>query len=135
MRPRARDASLSPAIPRAACRAAILQPVFQLTPNCRHASLIVSCRRSRAVMNFFPISGSVWVHGIRPPDPPRSPWSRSSVTHVPGHDCHPCARVGPTAADLVSELEEAHEQHQLGRYLKRIAAWDLVIVDELGYLP
>lgn len=40
-----------------------------------------------------------------------------------------------TAADLVSELEEAQEQHQLHRYLKRFAAWDLVIVDELGYLP
>ena len=40
-----------------------------------------------------------------------------------------------TAADLVSELEEANEQHQLHRYLKRFAAWDLVIIDELGYLP
>lgn len=40
-----------------------------------------------------------------------------------------------TAADLVSELEEANEQHQLHRYLKRFAAWDLVVVDELGYLP
>lgn len=40
-----------------------------------------------------------------------------------------------TAADLVSELEDANEQHQLHRYLKRFAAWDLVVVDELGYLP
>jgi len=40
-----------------------------------------------------------------------------------------------TATDLVSELEEAQEQHQLHRYLRRFAAFDLVIVDELGYLP
>lgn len=40
-----------------------------------------------------------------------------------------------TAAELVSELDEAQEQHQLHRYLKRFAALDLVIVDELGYLP
>lgn len=40
-----------------------------------------------------------------------------------------------TATDLVSELEEAQEQHQLHRYLKRWASLDLAIVDELGYLP
>ena len=40
-----------------------------------------------------------------------------------------------TATDLVSELEEAQEQHQLHRYLKRLSSLDLVIVDELGYLP
>ena len=40
-----------------------------------------------------------------------------------------------TAAELVSELEAAQEQHQLHRYLARFAKWDLVFVDELGYLP
>jgi len=40
-----------------------------------------------------------------------------------------------TAVELVSELEEAQEAHQLHRYLKRFAKWDLVFVDELGYLP
>lgn len=40
-----------------------------------------------------------------------------------------------TATDLVSELEEAQEQHQLHRFLKRWASLDLVVVDELGYLP
>ena len=40
-----------------------------------------------------------------------------------------------TAVGLVSELEEAQEQHQLHRYLKRLSAIDLLIVDELGYLP
>jgi DNA replication protein DnaC len=40
-----------------------------------------------------------------------------------------------TASDLVSEIEEAQEQHQLHRFLKRFAAWDVVVVDELGYLP
>lgn len=40
-----------------------------------------------------------------------------------------------TATELVSELEEAQEQHQLHRYLRRFASHDLVVVDELGYLP
>lgn len=40
-----------------------------------------------------------------------------------------------TATELVSELEEAQEQHQLHRYLRRFASHDLVLVDELGYLP
>jgi DNA replication protein DnaC len=40
-----------------------------------------------------------------------------------------------TAVDLASELEEAQEQHLLLRFLKRFASWDVVVVDELGYLP
>ncbi len=40
-----------------------------------------------------------------------------------------------TAIELVSELESAQECSQLNRYLKRFAGWDLVLVDELGYLP
>lgn len=40
-----------------------------------------------------------------------------------------------TATELVCELEAAQEEHQLHRYLKRFAKWDLVVVDELGYLP
>lgn len=40
-----------------------------------------------------------------------------------------------TATELVSELEAAQEEHQLHRYLKRFAKWDLVVCDELGYLP
>ncbi len=40
-----------------------------------------------------------------------------------------------TATQLVSELEAAQETHQLHRFLARFAKWDLVIVDELGYLP
>lgn len=39
------------------------------------------------------------------------------------------------AIELTSELEEAQEQHQLHRYLRRFAALDLVIIDELGYMP
>lgn len=50
--------------------------------------------------------------------------------------CRQCRRVRFfTATDLVSELAEAQEQHQLHRYLRRLAALDLLIVDELGYLP
>ena len=40
-----------------------------------------------------------------------------------------------TAIELASELEAAQEEHQLHRYLARFAKWDLVIIDELGYLP
>lgn len=40
-----------------------------------------------------------------------------------------------TATELVSELEEAQQAHQLHRYLRRFASWDVVIIDELGYLP
>ncbi len=39
------------------------------------------------------------------------------------------------AIELVSELEEAQEAHQLHRYLRRFGGHDLVIVDELGYMP
>jgi DNA replication protein DnaC len=40
-----------------------------------------------------------------------------------------------TATELVCELEEAREQHSLHRYLRRFAALDLVVIDELGYMP
>lgn len=40
-----------------------------------------------------------------------------------------------TATELASELEAAQEEHQLHRYLKRFATHDLIVVDELGYVP
>ena len=40
-----------------------------------------------------------------------------------------------SATELICELEEAQDDHQLHRYLRRFAGWDLVVVDELGYLP
>ena len=40
-----------------------------------------------------------------------------------------------TATGLVSELEEAQEKKQLHRYLQRFGKHDLVVVDELGYMP
>lgn len=40
-----------------------------------------------------------------------------------------------TASELVCELEEAREARTLHRYLRRFAARDLVIIDELGYMP
>ena len=39
------------------------------------------------------------------------------------------------AIELTSELEEAQEQHQLHRYLRRFGSYDLVVIDELGYMP
>jgi DNA replication protein DnaC len=39
-----------------------------------------------------------------------------------------------TAAGLVTELEEAHQQHRLDRTLSALDRLDLLIVDELGYL-
>jgi DNA replication protein DnaC len=38
-------------------------------------------------------------------------------------------------ATLASELEAAQEQHLLHRFLSRFGRWDLVVLDELGYLP
>ena len=47
-----------------------------------------------------------------------------------------CKRVRfYTATDLVCEMEEAREQHGLHRFLRRFATLDLVVVDELGYMP
>ena len=40
-----------------------------------------------------------------------------------------------TAAGLVNELLEAHNENQLGRALARWARYDLVCIDELGYVP
>ena len=40
-----------------------------------------------------------------------------------------------TATELTCELQEAQEHRVLHRDLRRFAKWDLVIVDELGYLP
>lgn len=38
-------------------------------------------------------------------------------------------------ATLASELLAAQDEHQLHRFLARFGRWDLVILDELGYLP
>lgn len=38
-------------------------------------------------------------------------------------------------ATLAAELEAAKEEHLLHRYLSRFGRWDLVVLDELGYLP
>ncbi len=39
-----------------------------------------------------------------------------------------------TAAGLVNQLEEAHQQHRLDRLLAQLDRTELLIVDELGYL-
>jgi DNA replication protein DnaC len=38
-------------------------------------------------------------------------------------------------ATLAAELQAAQDEHLLHRYLARFEKWDLVILDELGYLP
>jgi DNA replication protein DnaC len=40
-----------------------------------------------------------------------------------------------TAAALVGELIEARDEKRLLRFQKQIAAYELLIVDELGYVP
>jgi DNA replication protein DnaC len=40
-----------------------------------------------------------------------------------------------TGCGLVNELVEAQEEHVLSRLLKRYANYDLLILDELGYVP
>lgn len=39
------------------------------------------------------------------------------------------------AADLVRMLAEAKSQHELGRMMKRLVALDVLVVDELGFVP
>jgi DNA replication protein DnaC len=39
-----------------------------------------------------------------------------------------------TAAGLVTQLEEAQQQHRLDRFLTQLDRLDLLIIDELGYL-
>jgi DNA replication protein DnaC len=49
--------------------------------------------------------------------------------------CRPGKRVRfDTAAALVTRLEEAQKQYQLGRLLGQLDKTDLLICDELGYL-
>lgn len=40
-----------------------------------------------------------------------------------------------TAAALVTEMLEARDSHELGRLTKRLARFELLILDELGYIP
>lgn len=40
-----------------------------------------------------------------------------------------------SVATLAAELQAAQDEHQLHRYLARFAKLDLVVLDELGYLP
>ena len=40
-----------------------------------------------------------------------------------------------TASALVSELSEARDEKKLLRFQKQIASYELLIVDELGFVP
>ncbi len=40
-----------------------------------------------------------------------------------------------TASRLVNELVEAKEDHQLSRTIRRFARYELLCIDELGYIP
>ena len=44
-------------------------------------------------------------------------------------------RFTTTASALVSELIEAHDEKKLLRFQKQIASYELLIVDELGFVP
>jgi len=61
-------------------------------------------------------------------------------THLATGLCVAACRQGrkarfTTAAGLVNELLEAQQQNQLARALLRYARYDLVCIDELGYVP
>jgi DNA replication protein DnaC len=67
-----------------------------------------------------------------------------SVTDVPVHSalalglaaCQHGHRVRfTTASALVSELIEARDEKKLLRFQKQIASYELLIVDELGFVP
>jgi DNA replication protein DnaC len=65
--------------------------------------------------------------------------SGTGKTHVAGALGLALCRLGKrvrfvTAAGLVTQLEEAQQQHQLDRVLTHLDRLDLLIVDELGYL-
>ena len=65
--------------------------------------------------------------------------SGTGKTHVAGALGLALCRLGKrvrfvTAAGLVTELEEAQQQHRLDRVLTALDRLDLLIVDELGYL-
>ncbi|MBP1845506.1 DNA replication protein DnaC [Rhizobium petrolearium] len=48
----------------------------------------------------------------------------------------PTACVGfTTAAALVSEMMEACDERRLFRFQKQMAAYKLLIIDELGFVP
>lgn len=40
-----------------------------------------------------------------------------------------------TASELVEELLMANEEHKLGAFEKKWLNFDVIIVDELGYVP
>lgn len=40
-----------------------------------------------------------------------------------------------SVATLAAELQAADQDHLLHRFLNRFATWDLVVLDELGYIP
>ena len=65
--------------------------------------------------------------------------SGTGKTHVAGALGLALCRLGrrvrfATAAGLVTELEEAQQEHRLDRVLTALDRLDLLIVDELGYL-
>lgn len=50
--------------------------------------------------------------------------------------CQKCLSVGfTTAAALVSEMMEARDERRLLRFQKQMAAYQLLIIDELGFVP
>ena len=56
------------------------------------------------------------------------------ITLVPPADRRHPARREITLAGLANELMEAREEHELSRIIGRYRRFDLLIVDELGYL-
>ena len=65
-------------------------------------------------------------------------WHRQD-SHSPGSRLSACQRGHrvrfTTAAALVSELIEARDDKHLLRFQKLLASYELLIVDELGYVP
>jgi hypothetical protein len=47
----------------------------------------------------------------------------------------PVAQVATTAASLVHELMEAKDEKRLLRFQKLLASYELLIIDELGFVP
>src|SRR5207245_9731283 len=72
-------------------------------------------------MSFY--SGNTVREKHTPPRP--SAWKRAGVATA----------LFTTAAHLGNTLIEAREERQLKRYLARLSRFELLIIDEVGYIP
>src|ERR1019366_7934527 len=68
--------------------------------------------------------------------PPSSPHERRTAARGCNHDGDRCTRgLRTSAAALVNQLVEAQREQSLSRMLARWSRVELIVIDELGYVP